>query len=205
MLSLNKRAIILIALPVVFIIALVIGLLVDRSYTQDVADIQYPTHEAQTNVVDRAYVQDVADSQYLTDEAQENVEYTNYVHEEVTGDTLPTISGDINFHIQHIAPGEVILLGILDFEPKDVYELSFSATEGQGVFIGISDTPYATNIDDYGWAPFLGGSARIDGSTQLIRPMGIEFVYLYVGSDNRVDAISTELHDIAVSLRLLSE
>jgi len=104
--------------------------------------------------------------------------YIDYVMgDDINPDALPTISGDFVFHIPQIMPGELVLLGKLDFEAGDVYRLVISGG-GPGVFVGVTNTQTAITTNTYTWRPFVAGL----GSSALIVHHGHGYRYLYVGS-----------------------
>jgi len=120
------------------------------------------------------------------------------------------IDGDFDITIPFIAPGEVILLGVLDFEPGDEYRLEIFNTEGNGMFAGITNTPDpasarpnpAEAMEYRTWRP------RINSVPGL--PLGIDathygngYVYLFVGSLAVPDTEEPgyELFNVSVSIR----
>ena len=130
-------------------------------------------------------------------------EYHNDPEEDVIAPSYgapETISGDFEITIPFIAPGEVILLGILDFEPGDVYRLSINAVEGRGLFAGVTNTPNVINVTEFRgvWRPFVAGS----GSSSMVTHYGHGYRYLFVGSSARADSQETgvELVDVLVSI-----
>ena len=102
-----------------------------------------------------------------------------------------------HFHIPYIPAGERVLAGrIDDFEPGTRVELKAEASEGHGIFVGLSGDP---NLCRYGfgtgsWQPFSNDARLGSISTRGILRSG--YVYLYIGS------WSTEigLYDITASV-----
>jgi len=114
---------------------------------------------------------------------------------------IPKISSDFDIEIPFISPGEVFLVGILDFEEDTIYHLSLYAAQGRGAFVGVTNSPDITSASNsHAWRPMLSGS---DVQTTITHhEQG--YVYLYVGSTADVSSTvpGADLYDVAVSLRV---
>jgi len=120
---------------------------------------------------------------------------------------IPIADGDLVFYIPSIAPGEVILLGTLDFEAGDTYQAILFAAEGIGSFMGVTDSPDVTSASSNlcvtgrrWWRPLISGS----GSRIQVTHHGNGYHYLYVGSTAAPDDYvpNIDLADVIVILRL---
>jgi len=119
------------------------------------------------------------------------------------------IDRDFSIMVPLIAPEEIILLGILDFEPGDGYILSMSAIEGRNLFVGVTNTPYATRPSGYTWRPGLFRSEQRPSGYMHVTHYGHGYRYLYVGSSvslqdvTEFPASAFELLYVSVNIMLL--
>jgi len=61
---------------------------------------------------------------------------------------IPLILDDFTFDIPYIAPGELVIIGIIELRPDVVFSNEFSAeTNGNTLVMGISTSPYMRNFD----------------------------------------------------------
>jgi len=119
----------------------------------------------------------------------------------VSQDGVVRITRDFEANIPFIAPGEVMLLGVLGFEKGDNYIISISAAQGQGLFAGVTNNPDITGLDgETWWRPLISGSDRQSCFTHH----GEGYVFLFVGSSARAynPAPDTELFDVHISVSL---
>ncbi|MCL2528162.1 MAG: sortase [Defluviitaleaceae bacterium] len=114
---------------------------------------------------------------------------------------IPRIDGDFEFHFPSIAPGDVWLVGIIDYAPGAIYQASIYAAGGTGVFMGVTrgEGFNGTGVGTL-WRPLITGS----GSSMQVTHYGNGYHYLFVGSTAIPGQLpDTDLIDVVVSLRLL--
>ena len=86
------------------------------------------------------------------------------------------ISGDFEITIPSLAPGEMILLGILDIVPGETYRLAASSASGR-MFVGVTNTPNPSGPGIGSWRPFVSG-----GSSIIVTHHGQGYRYLFAGN-----------------------
>jgi hypothetical protein len=111
---------------------------------------------------------------------------------------IPVISGDLELHIPFISANQEILVGRLDLEEGQVYQVSVEAAEGIDVFAGVRiNTPRSPL-----WSPFSSsgntGSVTVP-ITHRDRPS-----YLFVGS-NELSSVATDLTNVTIRVTMLDE
>jgi len=131
------------------------------------------------------------------------VEHSPRVAASYSLDEIFVIRGDLVFHVPHIAVGEEVLLGRIDFEYGQVYQVSVEAAEGQSVFVGVnvaSDPRFggAGRV----WSPFQASWRNSGRVTATITHCGRPRAYLYVGS-NVFSGVQTDLTDVTVRVTML--
>ena len=107
----------------------------------------------------------------------------------------------IHFFIPYLAAGERVFVGLVDeIEAGQRIELWAEASEGSGIFIGLSDTPHLSNHGEMlgTWGTPFSSSAD-SGYVSTRGPMSSDFVYLYIGALGR----GTGLSDITIYVREL--
>ncbi|MCL2378676.1 MAG: M56 family metallopeptidase [Defluviitaleaceae bacterium] len=140
------------------------------------------------------------------DTAQTTVTHDNYVDFIPPAHDIPMlIQSDFDITIPYIAPGEWILLGVLDLEPGDTFRLNLQADLGRGAFVNVSNTPDPAIAREQGYwrgAIFGGGS-----HTQIYH---YGYRYLFVGSTAVVPPDSqafadAELFNVSVIFTVIDE
>lgn|GEM_PF-5321892 len=98
-----------------------------------------------------------------------------------------------SFHITHVENGKIFMVKRLDFEPGQVFDLSVVAEEGEGVFVGITDSPHLASANgQHVWTPLIVGNkmnfpvSNFDGNAR----------YLYIGS------VREDLHNVTATLQI---
>ena len=130
-----------------------------------------------------------------------------FVWEDTTEDVF-LISEDLEFHIPFIQVGEEVLVGRLNLEQGQIYQVSVEAAEGISVFLGVRVTippasqPFHSVEAMSAWSPF-SSRGNAGSVTDTIIHCGRQG-YLFVGS-SQFSSFATDLTDVTVRITILSE
>jgi len=124
------------------------------------------------------------------------------------------ISEDFELDIPFIATGEEILLGRLNIEVGQSFEISANAEDGNGIFVGVRNVivaqrpnpltsmPLGIGAPGWHWMPWVsqGNTGSVYTTITL---EDSRFVYVFVGSSSPISRDATDLTNVTVSLTML--
>ena len=116
---------------------------------------------------------------------------------------IPVIGGNIEIHIPFIAAGEEVLVGRLNLEMGQVFEVSADSEEGNGIFVGITSVPLPRGVQGRHWQPY-SGRGDSGNVTTTITHGDARFVYLFAGS-TEFSRNATDLINVTIRFLMLDD